>query len=784
MRKTIFNTNEQNIKNGGALKFESYPNSDAGSNRFKINGVKGLLCFRALWKYFIDIYKRTGGKNKDIIAKLYDETEDLLIYLNNPANKKMLILDYNFLGYSITLQIINNKEGNGRALTYYIIINLPQDLHLTVHFNRSYKVIETSKAAAPIAVSARAARAERRANATTSEPATTDKSGAKKVRNPKKVVVIPLESLSDSESQSASSVDFGTKIITEVVKEVIKGDKGVSQKTEIYEFIDSLSILTPIHLTSNTKHRSYYMSIDKITHLIEYFINVMPEGYDINTYLNKIMPCIFIGTFCTEMVELIGSSFIINRIVIKIETYLNGIARSGQIITDIYKDTIINIITKIIKDEQEQANKTNPVLHASFLKTSIDELISHYINDPDYNNKYIITSIKSLLYSIEGYKDINTFLYDTNLVRGTSGYVRSGELKDLSRYFKTDDEFKKYCDKYYSHNKADCNMYSKSAKDVMGDVVDKINQDAVILFIGNLAVTALVDTMEDLIKIKGVDFSVCVREILKISNNLFLTMRDIKDKYTETSNFTKTVDNLDKMLKKLNKYNNKYSMDVSIPESHESPQAASQQSPMGYQQSPMGYQQSPMGYQQSPDGYEQSPMGYQQSPDGYEQSPMGYPIEQLNSLLYSNRQTIEILKNILRGLFIQREAIKNELNNGTPLNEMQQEIINVEHNIFSVTEDIRNIENQIVFIMQQLSLQGQQGLRIGGSKVVSKVITRYLDKIKEVRAIIKELNDNKKKNKSKILTKRMLIKNLYSKIKIQREKEKEKRRINAAKKAK
>ena len=34
MRKTIFNTNEQNIKNGGALKFESYPNSDAGSNRF------------------------------------------------------------------------------------------------------------------------------------------------------------------------------------------------------------------------------------------------------------------------------------------------------------------------------------------------------------------------------------------------------------------------------------------------------------------------------------------------------------------------------------------------------------------------------------------------------------------------------------------------------------------------------------------------------------------------------------------------------------------------------
>jgi BioD-like phosphotransacetylase family protein len=85
--------------------------------------------------------------------------------------------------------------------------------------------------------------------------------------------------------------------------------------------------------------------------------------------------------------------------------------------------------------------------------------------------------------------------------------------------------------------------------------------------------------------------------------------------------------------------------------------------------------------------------------------------------------------------------------------------------------------------IEQLN-SARQHSRIGGSKVVSKVITRYLDKIKEVRAIIKELNDNKKKNKSKILTKRMLIKNLYSKIKIQREKEKEKQRINAAKKAK
>jgi hypothetical protein len=69
----------------------------------------------------------------------------------------------------------------------------------------------------------------------------------------------------------------------------------------------------------------------------------------------------------------------------------------------------------------------------------------------------------------------------------------------------------------------------------------------------------------------------------------------------------------------------------------------------------------------------------------------------------------------------------------------------------------------------------------GGSKVASNVINRYLDKIKEIRTVIKNLNDNKKKNKSKILTKRMQIKNLYSKIKIQRENERQRANANKAK---
>ena len=101
-------------------------------------------------------------------------------------------------------------------------------------------------------------------------------------------------------------------------------------------------------------------------------------------------------------------------------------------------------------------------------------------------------------------------------------------------------------------------------------------------------------------------------------------------------------------------------------------------------------------------------------------------------------------------------------------NSFDEEIIY--DDIFNIDNDISLLDNYINNIRK--NIQGLQ--RYGGSKNVSKVINRYLDKIKEIRGIIKELNDNKKKNKSKILTKRMQIKNLFTKIKIQREKEKEK----------
>jgi hypothetical protein len=114
-------------------------------------------------------------------------------------------------------------------------------------------------------------------------------------------------------------------------------------------------------------------------------------------------------------------------------------------------------------------------------------------------------------------------------------------------------------------------------------------------------------------------------------------------------------------------------------------------------------------------------------------------------------------------------------------NEFDEEIIS--NDIFNIDNDISLLDNYINIIRTRISII--QGLpRYGGSKNVSKVINRYLDKIKEIRGIIKELNDNKKKNKSKILTKRMQIKNLFTKIKIQREKEKEKEKKKQRNKAK
>jgi hypothetical protein len=421
------------------------------------------------------------------------------------------------------------------------------------------------------------------------------------------------------------------------------------------------------------------MSIDKIYGLVKSFIKVMPKGYDEETYINQIIPCVFIGGFCAELAELMSSSFIINRIGEAIEKYLNSILRGGQKINKDNLPSIISKIKEIIEGERKKANDSNPKLYIS-LNSDIDMLIEYHINANETITQDTITNIKSILYGIEGYKDINTLLYDTKLVRGTSVSVRSNEFKDLSRYFTNQADFDEYCDKYYKGNMQDCDKSSKSAKDVMGNVVDKINQNNIILSIGNLAATALVDTIADLIKIKDVDFSGCARIIFELSNDLFLIVKYVEGK-------KEIVDNVKKMSEIVIKSERFYAKKQSVPS-------------------------------QLPESF-------------HESSQESHEIPQLSRTSYKKPRQI------------------NELSKKLPSLLYKQEILNL------------------------------QGQITGGSKLVSKVINRYLDKIKEVRAIIKGLNDNKKKNKSKILTKRMQIKNLYSKIKIQ--KEKERQRVNAKK---
>ena len=133
-------------------------------------------------------------------------------------------------------------------------------------------------------------------------------------------------------------------------------------------------------------------------------------------------------------------------------------------------------------------------------------------------------------------------------------------------------------------------------------------------------------------------------------------------------------------------------------------------------------------------------------------------LENPKKMFTDNELKLSILNNMLE----KQTNIKTELYRISTPHENDMKNINIRR--AEIDKDIDNINREISHLQQQ---------QYGGSKVASNVINRYLDKIKEIRTVIKNLNDNKKKNKSKILTKRMQIKNLYSKIKIQREKERQ-----------
>ena len=810
MNKSIIYNNKNHkilTVNGGALIYETYPNSDA--KKKKIEGDIGFQYFSALWKYFIKIYNKQHGKYNEIINKLSIDTIDILNCFDSSNN--MLKLDFEYLGNSITLQVINNS--NKKLLKYYIFI-LFKDLylHLTIHFNRKYDNVRHSKAS-----------------------------------------VIFQE---QAKGSAKGSVMTGISDISKT-----------SSHTEM-RFSDDKSILTPIHLTSDTKYRSYYMSIERIDYLIKSLIELKPEEYDRSLYLNTIIPGVFIGSFCSELVYLFTSSFIINRIVKKIDDKLRMIDNSGQKI-DI--TNIIEVVKRDIDEEKFKIKDTNVKLYNS-LKT-ISDLIDFM---EETNITGIKRYIKRLLFGIEGFKDINTFLYDTELIRGNDGTIRTDtELQNLRTFFSNQQTFKEYCDKYYNNKKSDCDVANYKAKDIMGNVVDRLTEDNVIALIGNLALKELIDTIEGLNKISANE---SINFLLRLSDELFVTMDMLTEQYKDGIHLKNTFDNLKKILIKWKKYKKKHQIPLAISHRESSQQPSisqvssqypqeqpdsdhpditqqsqhfqhsqqlpqhsqqlpqhsqqlpqhsqqlpqhsqhfqhSQQLPQHSQQLPQQSQQLPQHSQQLPQHSQhfqhsqqlpqqsqqlpqhsqqfqhsqqlpqqfqqlpqhsqhfqhsqQLPQQFQQLPQQFQQLPQQFQqLSQFQKLLEFSEIRMKMLQDI-------KQQKINILKTKTS-NSFDEEIIY--DDIFNIDNDISLLDNYINNIRK--NIQGLQ--RYGGSKNVSKVINRYLDKIKEIRGIIKELNDNKKKNKSKILTKRMQIKNLFTKIKIQREKEKEKEKEKKKKK--
>ena len=808
-KSIIYNKNRKILTvKGGALIYETYPDSDAGKK--KIEGVRGVQYFSALWKYFIKIYNKTPGKKNEIINKLSIDTIDILNCFDSSNN--MLKLDFEYLGYSITLQVINNS--NEKLLIYYIIINFKDlHLHLTIHFNRKYDNVRHSKAS-----------------------------------------VISQEQTEGSVKGSAKgSVMTGISDISKT-----------SSHTEMM-FSDNKSILTPIHLTSDTKHRSYYMSIERIDDLIHSLIELMPEGYDKSLYLNTIIPGVFIGSFCYDLVYLFTSSFIINRIVKKIDDKLNRLDISGQKL-DIKKiKKIIEDVKRDIDEEKIKIKGTNDKLYNSLDSISgvIDFIEVANIND-------IRRHIKSLLFGIEGFKDINTFLYDTGLIRGNDGTIRTDtEFQNLRTFFSNQQTFLEYCNKYYNNKRSDCEAANYKAKDIMGNVVDILAEDNVIALFGNLALKAFIDTIDGLNTISANESIIF---LLQLSDEIFVMMDMQKEQYKDVIHLKKIFVNLKNILIKWKKYKTELQIPLAIspressqqPSISEVSQRYPQEQPSIYEVSPRypqekhdsenellnphiypqrplyhqditqqsrQFQQLPPHFQQSqqsrqlrqsqqsrqlrqfqpshqseqlPSHFQQSqqfqqseqlpyqshqfhqseqlpqqsqqywhsqqlPPQFQQLPPQFQQLPPQFQqLQELLKILKFSEIRMKMLQDI-------RQQNVNILKTKTS-NSFDDEIIY--DDIFKIDNDISLLDNYINNIRKDI--QGLQ--RYGGSKNVSKVINRYLDKIKEIRGIIKELNDNKKKNKSKILTKRMQIKNLFTKIKIQREKEKEKEKKKKEKK--
>ena len=740
---------------GGALIYESYPSSD--SRIKKINGETGVAYFFALWNYFIELYIKTHKTKKersDIIYKLSKDTADIFESFNS---SNMLKLDYVYLDYSITLQIINKinpDDDRCGVLIYYIIINLPNvGLHFTIHFNRNYKE-----------QSARSERVGRRRE--TKMVATHEEKRETKM-------VPTHEKKRETKMAATHEEKRETKMVATHEEK--------KEYTKKFEFDDNKSILTPIHITSDTKYRSYYMTVSDISRLMRPFNKLMNKS-DNKPVLKVITQCVFLGVFCSELVDLISSSFIINRIIIDIETYLNRVAVSGQKIDSLLLTVLKNKVNEEIekvKDENvklyEKLKQSNALLIIElYIKDVDEEYVRKNIGDKNIIIRDMIKYIKGVLFGIEYYKNMNTFLYDTNLNRGTDGTIRSSEeLKDLSSFFKKYEDFEDYCKKYYSSgNIGNCDKYAFKARDIMGKVVEKTHEDNVIIYIGNIAVTSFIDAIDAIYAIDILQdddkYTKYIIRLLELSDEIVAKMNLYisPDKYRDSS----TLKNLNIMLTKWSEYKTKYSVHEPTPSSLTSEQSSTREPSSTREQS-----------SQQP----QYPIYIRY----FQRLTSTYPTYIRLFQQDSNSNKDDKL-HILNDMLITQRNIKAQLNEKFNTSDQHnKDMINDSKVLLEIDRDINDIIGEIDNLRQQYLQQPhshqqypqQQQYspliksRRGGSKVVSNVINRYLDKIKEIRTVIKKLNDNKKKNKSKILTKRMQIKNIFTKIKIQREKEKEKR---------
>lgn len=289
-------------------------------------------------------------------------------------------------------------------------------------------------------------------------------------------------------------------------------------------FIDEKSLLTPIHLTCSNTKRSYYMEDQKIKSMMKYLcnncdINKISSDYGDKSFLLKILPTIFIGLFCCELLKLIEKAYFIRDFTIKVREIFN---------TTNDKNIIINLINDYIKIDYEHINYLfgNSMENIAFEiiknieKTSGTQIINRNMRGmrnsstiSNFNTEHAISSATMTIYKKEGF---GIFLFDTNQKRGSIKSIRddmtikeSNLVWDGKRFVANSDVIKDFknneeqrISKYYEYDKetntyleltgnniteaAIANRYIYTV-DIMGDIfANTTDRQLSCIFIANL----------------------------------------------------------------------------------------------------------------------------------------------------------------------------------------------------------------------------------------------------------------------------------------------------------